>query len=81
MGFPGFLEARHLKWMAGEDRLLGWPGVFVRMDGIPSHFTDAVLLFPGFAQEQFMLIHLAEKVFSGSPSANWNTSCGGSQAT
>jgi hypothetical protein len=33
MGFPGFLEARHLKWMAGEDRLLGWPGVFVRMDG------------------------------------------------
>ncbi|CAL1143546.1 unnamed protein product [Cladocopium goreaui] len=31
---------------------------------IPSHFTDAVLLFPGFAQEQFILIHLAEKVFS-----------------
>ena len=59
-----------------------WLARCVCEDGwIPSHFTDAVLLFPGFAQEQFMLIFLAEKVFSGSPSANWNTSCGGSQAT
>jgi hypothetical protein len=68
--------------MDGRWRSAPWLARCVCEDGwIPSHFTDAVLLFPGFAQEQFMLIHLAEKVFSGSPSANWNTSCGGSQAT
>lgn len=30
----------------------------------PSHFTDAVLVFPGYQEEQFLLIFLAERVFS-----------------
>ena len=30
----------------------------------PSHFTDAVLVFPGYQEEQFLLIFLVERVFS-----------------